>query len=214
MSVTRDGKVDPRGGVVVARVNSTSNPSKFYSVMRSKEGYLYCDCAAWRFQKAPAQSRFCKHTRAFEGQQADRESLAKVRLKAPQADVRDSPRAEEMASRSIAPERIKRILNESSNPAQMVEEATVLAFNIGRAYAPAQMSNFDVGNMAAKLVSSLVTPLVYRVMSLEDEIDAMDALGEPIAPARKPASSKGKQAKPSAAPAKAVRLITLNDEDE
>lgn len=52
---------------VVATFPSSRNPAKKYNVTKDKEGILYCDCMAWRFQNKPSHLRQCKHIMAYVG---------------------------------------------------------------------------------------------------------------------------------------------------
>jgi len=42
------------------RVRSAKN-KPWHTLKRAKDGTVYCDCAAWRFQHKPARKRTCKH---------------------------------------------------------------------------------------------------------------------------------------------------------
>lgn len=47
---------------VLARYPSKSNPSKGYNILLGGDGNVYCECAAWRFQRGKGPyGRRCKH---------------------------------------------------------------------------------------------------------------------------------------------------------
>lgn len=54
---------------VLATYPSSSNPTKSYDIVIANEGtpqaHLYCNCPAWRNQKAEPAQRTCKHLIAF-----------------------------------------------------------------------------------------------------------------------------------------------------
>jgi len=52
--------------VVLARVPSSSNPSKSYEIRRGGDGVVYCTCPSWRFQKNSPSNRTCKHIEAWK----------------------------------------------------------------------------------------------------------------------------------------------------
>ena len=51
---------------VLARIPSSSNPSKSYEVRLGADGNLYCQCPSWRFQKNSPTNRSCKHLVEFK----------------------------------------------------------------------------------------------------------------------------------------------------
>ena len=51
---------------VLARVPSSSNPSKSYEIRRGGDGVVYCTCPSWRFQKNSPSARTCKHIEGWK----------------------------------------------------------------------------------------------------------------------------------------------------
>lgn len=47
--------------VFVAFVASRSNPEKQYEVRQAEEGFLFCSCPGWKFQRKEAAARTCPH---------------------------------------------------------------------------------------------------------------------------------------------------------
>lgn len=43
-------------------IKSTTS-GKTYTIKQGKDGVLYCNCPAWKFQKKPVEQRHCKHYR-------------------------------------------------------------------------------------------------------------------------------------------------------
>lgn len=50
---------------VLATVPSQSDPSKTYTIKMGKDGNVYCDCPAWKYQKASPKERTCKHIKSL-----------------------------------------------------------------------------------------------------------------------------------------------------
>lgn len=57
-------------GPVIATVPSESNPSKSYEIRLGKDGNVYCNCPAWKYQKIPPADRTCKHLKGLSKQLA------------------------------------------------------------------------------------------------------------------------------------------------
>lgn len=50
---------------VLATVPSQSDPSKTYTIKMGKDGNVYCDCPAWKYQKVSPKERTCKHIKSL-----------------------------------------------------------------------------------------------------------------------------------------------------
>ena len=51
---------------VLARVPSSSNPSKSYEIRKGADGVCFCTCPSWRFQKNSPSNRTCKHIEGWK----------------------------------------------------------------------------------------------------------------------------------------------------
>lgn len=85
--------------VVLAVVQSSSNPEKTYNIVQGGDRNVYCTCPAWRNQRLPVAGRTCKHlTRFHAGQLASKspveaKAVAGKQLSTAKAKVEDRKRA-------------------------------------------------------------------------------------------------------------------------
>ena len=56
---------------VVKTYQSENNPNREYEIRTDGEGILYCNCAAWLFQKKPSHLRTCKHIFKYVGEKTN-----------------------------------------------------------------------------------------------------------------------------------------------
>lgn len=77
-----------KGGKLIAEMPRASNPKLSYKVIQTVEGYIYCSCPSWIFQKKPPEHRKCKHTNSVMGEcataQVDVKEYSKAKTEAQQ----------------------------------------------------------------------------------------------------------------------------------
>lgn len=49
----------------ITKIQSKSNPSKFYTISKDELGQLSCNCPSWVFKSNTNHRRLCKHLKEY-----------------------------------------------------------------------------------------------------------------------------------------------------